>query len=323
MDLKRFIDETPTIDEALELFKLKGSDAIELCAIANKVREKYVGNKIEVTTINNAKSGKCSEDCKFCAQSAHHKANIDEYSLKDVDKIVEEFDRAINETNADTFCIVTATKGLVKGTEDYARVVEIVMKLRERNNDIKLCASVGLMNKEVAAGLKAAGVNIYNSNIQTAPSQYGNLVATTHKIEDRIEALRQAKEAGLKLCTGGILGLGETKEHLVEMAFQLKELDADTIPLNILIPIEGTKTANNTIKDVADILKTVAIFRIINKKCQLKIGAGRERRMKDFMGQVFLSGANCLISGGYLTTSGRSTEDDIQFVKDIEQIWNS
>lgn len=321
--MKRFIDEVPTVDEALELFNTSGNNLMELLSIGNEVRSKYCTNEMQITTLTNAKSGKCTEDCSFCAQSAHHKTKIENYTLKDVDKIVEEFDHAINENKTDIFCIVTATKALVKEREDYAKIVEIVMELKKRNQDVKLCASIGLMDDAVAEGLKAAGVDVYNHNLQTAPSKYASIVSTTHKIEDRLNALKAAKKAGLEICTGGIIGLGETTEDLVEMAFKLKELDADVIPLNALIPIKGTKMENQKDVDIMHLLKTVAIFRIINKKASIKIGAGRETVMKDFMGMAFLSGANCLISGGYLTEGGRQVSDDHKFKNDIEKIWNS
>lgn len=322
-NLNRFIDEVPTIEEALRLFEISGGNLLDLLSVGNKVREKYSGKEMEVTVLTNAKSGKCSEDCSFCAQSAHYQTNVENYSLKDIDQIVDEFDRAVSEADAKTFCIVTATRKLVDGTEDYEKLVQIVMKLKERNKDVKLCASIGMMNDAVSKGLKEAGVDVYNHNIQTAPSKYKYYVSTTHTIEERIESLKMAKAAGLAICTGGIIGLSETDADLVEMAFKLKELDADVIPLNVLIPIKGTKQENSDIVEMSRILKAIAIFRIINKTAKIKIGAGRETKMKDFMGMAFLSGADCLISGGYLTEGGRQIEDDKIFTRDIEEIWNS
>ncbi len=323
MNLLKFIDEVPSVEEALELFKLGGSRLQELLLVANRVREKYCGNEINVTTLTNAKAGECLEDCKFCAQSVHYATNINTYSLKDKEVIIEEFDRAIKENGVDTFCLVTATRGLVKEDEDYGRIIDIAKELKSRNHEIKLCASMGMTNKETAKGLFEAGIDVYNSNIQTAPSKYKERVSTTHTIEDRMKTLKSAKEAGLKICTGGIVGLGETHEDQVEMAFILKEMDADIIPINVLTQIKGTPCEEEKSKDIFEILKTIAIFRIINKKAWLKIGAGRERSLKDFMGLAFMSGANSMIVGGYLTTRGRSVEDDMKFISDIKKIWNS
>lgn len=321
MNLEKYIDVVPTIDEAIELFNLKGSQINELLCIANKVREKYCGNDLQVTALTNAKSGKCTEDCGFCSQSVHYRTNIAEYSLKDKQQIVDEFEKAINENGADTFCIVTATRELIKEEDDYYKIIDIAKELKSRNHDISLCASLGMITADVASSLKQAGIDIYNANIQTAPSAYESKISTTHSINDRLNTLREAKKAGLKICTGGIIGLGETYEELVEMAFTLKELDADVVPINILIPMEGTSYQNQPQKSMSDILKTIAIFRLILKESKIKIGAGREKRMKDFMGMAFMSGANCLITGGYLTTQGRQAEDDIQFVNDIKELW--
>lgn len=323
MELYKFIDNVPTVEEAIELFKLKGIKLNELLYIANIVRDKYCGNEIQVTTLTNAKSGKCTEDCSFCSQSVHYKTNIKEYSLKDKEIIIDEFDKAIKENGADTFCLVTATRELVKDEKDYDEIIDIASELKNRNHDIKLCASLGMINDDIAHELKDAGIDIYNANIQTSPSAYQNRVSTTHSINDRINTLKAAKKAGLKICTGGIIGLGETYEELVEMAFTLKELDADVVPINVLIPIKGTPMEQQDIKSMSDILKTIAIFRLILKKANIKIGAGREQRMKDFMGTAFMSGANCLITGGYLTTSGRNAEDDKRFVQDIKELWGT
>lgn len=323
MDLRKFIDEVPTEAEALELFNLKGSKLMELFTVANEVREKYCGNKLNITTLTNAKAGECLEDCKFCAQSIHYATNIDTYTLKDKAKIVEEFDRAIKVNGADTFCLVTATRGLVKDDSDYSRIVDIAKELKQRNHNIKLCASMGMTDKVTAKGLKEAGIDIYNSNLQTAPSAYDKRVATTHTSQDRLNTLRAAKEAGLEICTGGIVGLGETYEEQVEMAYTLKSLGANVVPINILTPIKGTPYEEQQVKEMYDILKTIAIFRIILKSSLIKIAAGREKRLKDFMGMAFMCGANSMIVSGYLTTCGRAIEDDLKFVDDIKKLWGA
>ena len=323
MDLRRFIDEVPTESEALELFKLKGSKLMELFTVANQVREKYCGNNINVTTLTNAKAGECLEDCKFCAQSIHYATNITTYTLKDKAKIVEEFDRAIKVNGADTFCLVTATRGLVKDDSDYERIIDIAKELKSRNHEIKLCASMGMTDKVTAKGLKEAGIDIYNSNLQTAPSTYGKRVATTHTSEDRLNTLRAAKEAGLEICTGGIVGLGETYEEQIEMAFTLKTLDANVVPINILTQVKGTPYEENADKDMSDILKTIAIFRLILKSSLIKLAAGREKRLKDFMGMAFMCGANSMIVSGYLTTCGRAIEEDLNFIDDIKKLWEN
>lgn len=323
MDLRKFIDEIPTEKEAMELFNLKGSKLMELFSVANEVREKYCGNTLNITTLTNAKAGECLEDCKFCAQSIHYATNIETYTLKDKSKIVEEFDKAIKINGTNTFCLVTATRGLVKDDSDYERIVDIAKELKKRNHEIKLCASLGMTDKVTAKGLKEAGIDIYNSNLQTAPSAYGKKVSTTHTAEDRMNTLRSAKEAGLEICTGGIVGLGETYEEQIEMAYTLKALDANVVPINILTPVKGTPYEDQSEKPLADVLKTIAIYRLILKKSLIKIAAGREKRLKDFMGMAFMCGANSMIVSGYLTTCGRSIEEDTKFADDIKKLWSN
>lgn len=323
MNLRKFIDEVPTEQEALELFQLKGSKLMELFAVANEVREKYCGNDLNITTLTNAKAGECLEDCKFCAQSIHYSTNIESYTLKDKAKIVEEFDKAIQINGTNTFCLVTATRKLVKDDSDYERIIDIAKELKKRNHNIKLCASLGMTDKISAQGLKEAGIDIYNSNLQTAPSSYGTKVSTTHTAEDRMNTLHAAKEAGLEICTGGIVGLGESYEEQIEMAYTLKALDANVVPINILTQIKGTPYENQEEKPLTDILKTIAIYRLILKKSLIKIGAGREKRLKDFMGMAFMCGANSMIVSGYLTTCGRSIEEDTKFAEDIRKMWES
>ncbi len=320
MNIRDFIVKEISFHEAIELTKLKGTKLMELFAVANEVREKYCGNELDACTITNAKSGLCSENCKFCAQSAHYNTGIETYDLKDKNKLMDEYDKS-EEAGSSKFGVVTSGRGIKKGTKDFEDIKEFIKEATEKDKNVKLCASIGLLNKEELLELKEAGLTRIHSNLQTSVSAYKTLVADTHNIEDRIETIRLSKEIGLDVCSGGIIGLGETWQDRIEMAFTLKDLKVDTIPLNILTPIKGTPMENKETLAMDEILKTIAIYRLIHKDKGIKIAAGREGRLKDFMGLAFMSGANGMLVGGYLTTRGRSNEEDKKFVEDIKKIW--
>lgn len=317
MNIEKFIDNDITKEEALELTNLKGKDLIKLFSVANEIREKFCGNKIETCTITNAKSGRCSEDCKFCAQSEKYNTHVKTYPLKNLEVLKEECKEAIN-NRSDRFAIVTSGKGIKKGTQDYNTIKNFA---KEMSKEIEICCSIGLLDEEDLKELKNSGVSRFHSNIQTSISSYKKIVATTHKVEDRIETIKSAKKVGMKVCCGGIIGMGESWEDRIDMAFTCKELDVDAIPINILNPIKGTPYGENEILSVDEILKTIAIYRIILKDKHIKIAAGRENILKDFMGSAFLAGANGLMVGGYLTVKGRSIEEDFIFIKNIKKLW--
>ena len=320
MNIRKYIDEEITFEEALELTKLSGSKLMELFLVANEIREKYCGNFLDACTITNAKSGLCSENCKFCAQSAHYNTGIETYDLKNKEKLMEEYQNSA-EVGSSKFGVVTSGRGIKKGTEEFEEIKEFIKEAKEKGEDVKLCVSIGLLNKEELLELKEVGLTRIHSNLQTSVSAYKDLVADTHKIEDRMETIKLAKEIGLDVCSGGIIGLGETWQDRIEMAFTLKELHVDTIPINILTPIKGTPMENREPLAMDEILKTIAIYRIIHKNKGIKIAAGREARLKDFMGLAFMSGANGMLVGGYLTTRGRSDEEDRKFIEDIKKMW--
>lgn len=315
MNLERFIDGEITKEEAVELLKLKGAEIGNLLNTANKVREKYCGNKIHLCTITNAKSGKCKENCKFCAQSAHYETGVKTYELKKKAVLLDEYKKA-KEFGASHFDIVTSGKN---PTEEEFQIIKEFLK--ETDGELDLCSSLGVLTLERAEELKEAGLDRYHTNIQTSESKYSELIATTHNFQERINTVKNAKKAGLEVCCGGILGMGESIEDRVDMAFTLKELGVDSIPINILNPIHGTPHGEREIMPMDEILKCIAVYRLILKDKIIKIAAGRENILKDFMGTLFLSGINGMLVGGYLTIKGRSVEDDKKFVEDIRKLW--
>jgi biotin synthase len=322
LELRKFINSEITREEALELTKLSGSKMMELFAIANEVREKYCGNKIHTCTISNAKSGLCEEDCKFCAQSAHYNTHVTEYDLKGTDKLLSVYDRA-NELGSSKFGLVTSGRSIKKGSQDFEDIKHFIKQAKEKGEKVELCCSIGLLCEEEILELKELGVTRIHNNLQTSVESYNDIVATTHKIDDRIATIKAAKNVGVDVCSGGIIGMGETWEDRIDMAFTLKELNVDGIPINILNPIKGTPHGEREHLGMDEILKTFAIYRLIHKNKVLKIGAGREGILKDFMGMAFMSGANGMLVGGYLTVKGRSEAEDFAFMENVKRMWGT
>ncbi len=287
------------------------ADLTELCEGANKIREHYHGNKADLCAIINGRSGKCSEDCKFCAQSGHHKTGIAEYDFLDEDIILEDCKKH-EEEGVHRYSIVTAGRAL-KGRE-LARAISAYRKMKERCS-IGLCASHGLLTEEDYIALKEAGVTRYHENIETSRRNFRN-ICTTHTYEDKIYCIRLAKKAGLEVCSGGIIGMGENWEDRLDMAVSLSELEVDSIPINALMPIKGTPLEDLPSVPAEDILRTIAIFRYINPEADIRLAAGRAI-MENSGEKAFLSGANATITGNMLTTSGNNIQQDIAMLKNL------
>ena len=302
--------------ERKEIGALLKLPLIELIATANAVRREYAGKRIEICNILNAKSGFCSEDCKFCAQSARHRTGIDVYPLKKKEEIIQAALYA-KEIGAERFDIVTSGDTLSK--EELTLIADCIHEITSKIG-IKMCASLGRMDEAGFLLLKNAGLTRYHHNIETSPSFFPNIV-TTHTLQDRIDTIKLAKKIGFEVCSGGIIGMGETMEDRIEIAFILKELGVDSVPINILVARPGTRLENQKVLSCVDIIKTIAVFRIILKDKILKLAAGRESILKDFQGTAFMAGANGMLIGGYLTIKGRSVEEDRKLVNEIESIW--
>ncbi len=312
------LDGKPLSKElALKLIQIKGEDVLDLVSLANKVKNKFCKN-LHICSIMNAKSGACVEDCKYCAQSNHNKAHIDVYGLKNEQEILKEAIKT-KENGVKHFGIVTSGTGYKENNKEFRTIINAIHLIHKKLPDMNVCASLGSLGEENAKQLADANVIHYNINIQVNPKKYKDLIATTHTVDDRIQTIKYLKKHGIKVCSGGILGLGETMEDRIEMAYALKDLDVDVIPLNVLIPIEGTPLENQPFVPVNQIAKTFAIIRLIHPHKYIKFAAGRETRMKDFQGFLMLAGANGMLTGGYLTTRGRSTEDDKQLMEEINQ----
>lgn len=289
---------------------------IELILLADKTRREYVGNDLELCSIMNAKSGLCNQDCKFCAQSIQHSTGISTYPLKKKEEMLEQAKRA-KDIGAQRFDIVTSGNRLTK--QEINVIADAINQITSKVG-IKMCASLGKMDEGDFSLLKQAGLSRYHHNIETSP-RYFNRIVTTHSFQDRINTVKLAKDAGLEVCSGGIIGMGETLEDRIEMALILKELDVDSVPINILVPIKGTPFENQDTLSCDEVIKTIAIFRIILKDKIIKIAAGRESILKDFQTLGFMAGANGMLIGGYLTIKGRAVDEDWKLVKEIKRLW--
>lgn len=287
------------------------ADIGELCRGADEIRKALCGDKAELCSIINGRSGSCSEDCKFCAQSSHYHTKAKTYSFRSAEKIIEEAHRN-REGGIHRFSIVTSGRGL-EG-DDWEQALAVYSRLSSET-DIKLCASHGFQSIDEFRQLKNAGVQRYHANIETS-KRYFPFICTTHTYDEKIKNIRLAQEAGLEVCSGGIIGMGETWEDRLDMAVSLAELNVISIPLNILRPIEGTPFEHLLPLSDEDILRTVAVFRYINPTAWIRIAAGRAR-FGDNGAALFRSGVNAAISGDMLTTVGSSMNDDVLMFRQL------
>ncbi len=295
------------------LLKLPLADLIRK---ADKIRSKFLPGKLELCSIINAKSGLCAEDCKFCAQSRRYKANALVYPLKSVGEIVKRAKKA-KEIGAEKFGIVTSGNRLT--TKELEKIALIIKQIRKKIG-IKVCVSLGALKIGELRALKTAGLSRYHHNIETSPRFYSKIV-TTHSFKERIDTIKQAKRAGLEVCSGGIIGMGETLQDRIDMACILKKLNVDSVPINFLVAMKGTPLESLKSISCRDAIRTLAIFRVILKDKVIKIAAGRETILKDFQGLGFVSGANGMLIGGYLTIKGRELARDQRLVKEIKNLW--
>ena len=264
----------------------------------------------------NAKSGMCGEDCKFCAQSACYSTGAASYPLKENGEIIKAA-KCAKAMGAHRFDIVTS--GDTLSNNDLNRIIEVIAAIKSKIG-IDMCASLGKMDEDSLSALKKAGLTRYHHNIETSPNYYSKIV-TTHSFQDRIKTIKAVKKVGLETCSGGIIGMGETWDDRIDMALILKELDVDSVPLNILVPIKGTPLENTEPLSPTDAIKTIAIFRIVLKNKVIKLAAGRESLLKDFQALAFMAGANGMLIGGYLTIKGRAIKDDRCLAEEIKKVW--
>ncbi len=298
-----------TIEEAVEL--ATNSNIDELCDAADEIRRRFCGDHMDTCSIVNARSGLCGEDCKWCSQSIKAKSGVKKYEIIDTETLlnlakrndsygVERFSmvtsgRKISGNDADRFC------------DDYKKIAS--------ETGMKLCASMGLVDKSTLKKLKAAGVTRYHCNMETV-SQFFPELCSTHTPDDKRKVLRDAKSVGLEICSGGIIGMGETMRQRVEFAFELKELGVDSVPLNVLNPIKGTALESTPLLDEEEIIRTAAIFRLILPATVIRFAGGRARISRDAVKRMMRGGINGTMIGDLLTTTGNNVADDFRLFEE-------
>jgi len=304
-----------TREEGLWLFQLESSAEIfDLLSWANRIREHFKGNKIHLCSIVNAKAGACSENCSFCAQSSFYQTGSPRYGFVDPEPVQAAAEEA-NQYGVAAVGLVAAWKGLSEGP----MLDEVCDRIRELKAGGKTRPDVSLgiiKSQRVADRLKEAGVECYGHNLESS-RRFFPRTCTTHTYDDRLETIGYLKKAGIKICSGGIIGMGETREDRCDLAFALKEIGANVVPINILNPIKGTPFESNPPLPVMEILKTIACFRFILPRREIMIAGGRTMNLRDAQSMIFLAGASALMVGNYLTTLNQPVEKDLQMLKDL------
>lgn len=292
-----------------ELLNLYNMDLDELL----KISSKYIKDTVEFCSIVNARNGKCSQNCKYCAQSSHYRTDIESYPLIPVEDVVKAAEHS-RDNNADRFAVVTS--GKTPDEEDFDKVVALI-KAVNNVDGIKSCASIGILDEEQAKALANAGLKRFHHNINTSKSYYPS-VCTSHTWEDRLNTCRLVKKYGMELCCGVILGMGESVEQRIEMAMELAEIEPDSIPINILMPIPETPFENYHDKiDEENILRTLAVFKIANPNAVLRFCGGRMRLSQENQEKALMSCVEGILIGNYLTTIGKEPHEDVETVKKL------
>jgi len=302
-------NEKLLFSEALEL--AEKVPPAELYQAADEIRKNFHNNNLDLCAIVNAKSGKCSEDCKFCAQSSHYAVAVESYDIVDIDLVLS-LAKENQASGVTRFSLVTAGRSISeKNLEDFKAIYQ---RLQDET-ELSLCASMGFLTAEKALKLKEMGVDRYHCNLETARSYFPN-VCTSHTWDDKVATIKVAQNAGLEVCSGGIIGLGETLAQRIELAFELRELSIFSIPVNILNPIPNTPFSDLPQLTVGEVLTAVAMFRIVNPRAIIRLAGGRNL-LGDDQKNCFIAGANGAIVGNYLTTVGNKIDEDIEMFRQM------
>lgn len=300
-----------TFDEALGVLRSPDEELLSVLSAAYRVRRRHFGNRVQLYFLMNAKSGLCPEDCGYCSQSKVSEAEIPRYNILNRDKLLDGA-RLAAERGSKTYCIVISARG--PNEREMKAVTTIVPEIKAKY-DLNICACLGLLTPEQAAQLKACGVDKVNHNLNTSESHYGS-ICTTHTYQDRVETLRAVRGAGMELCSGGIVGMGEADADVVQMAFSLRDLAVESIPVNFLNPIDGTPLAGKSDLNPRYCLKVLAMFRLVNPASEIRIAGGRELHLRSLQ-PLGLYAANSIFVGDYLTTKGQPPDEDYRMIEDL------
>lgn len=298
-----------SIDDAKRLSSLKDAALFRLFSVACELREKFRGRKVDLCAIVNAKSGACSEDCLYCAQSSKSAAEIPVYPLMKEEAVLEKA-REAKGAGVKRFCIVTG--GRKVGKKELREIASMVGKIRKLG--LLPCATLGLLDGEELSFLRESGLERYHHNLETSENFFPT-ICSTHTYQDKIRTIEAARSVGLSLCSGGIFGVGESWRDRIEMAFALKDLGADSIPLNFLIPVKGTPLGEVQPLNPFEALKVISVYRCIVPDKEIRVCGGRRQVLGEFDSMVFMAGADSLLTGNYLTTTGTTFEDDLKLIE--------
>ncbi|MBI5639060.1 MAG: biotin synthase BioB [Nitrospirae bacterium] len=297
-----------TRDEALSLASISGNDIFDLFSSSNRLRGHFRGESIDLCTITNARSGACPEDCAYCAQSFRSSAEIPVYPLSAKDQVIEKA-REARAGGAKRFCIVTS--GRKAAGPDLRSIAAMVSEIRLLG--ILPCATLGLLTKDELEMLKDSGLERFHHNLETSERFFPE-ICTTHTYKEKLQTISWVKESGLSLCSGGIFGLGETWDDRIDMAFALREISPDSVPVNFLTPIRGTRLGDKSPLAPLEALKIISLYRFILPDKEIRVCGGRMLTLGEFNSFIFFAGADGLLTGNYLTTTGRGFEDDLRLI---------
>lgn len=304
-------DHKVTRDEALAILRSSDDEILDLMSATFRLRQKYFGKTVQLYFLMNAKSGLCPEDCTYCSQSKISDAEIPKYNILSRDKLLDGA-RLAAEQGAKTYCIVISARA---PSEREISAVETIVPEIKQQYDLDICACLGLLDDDQAQRLRAAGVNRVNHNLNTSESHYSE-ICTTHTYQDRVETLQAVSRAGMEMCSGGIIGMGEADEDVVDMAISLRDLGVHSVPLNFLNPIDGTPLAGTDDLTPLYCLKALAMYRFVNPETELRIAGGREIHLGNLQ-SLALYAANSVFVGDYLTTQGQAPEEDYRMVEEL------
>ena len=304
---------TMTAEEGRWMIRLDHAYLPWLMAGADRLRKTFRGDEVEVCAISNVRSGNCSENCSFCGQSGHHQTSSPKYNYIPAEQLVEQARRA-REWGASDFGVVSKGWG-VRNDKERTQLHEYFTAMQQES-DIGRCASLCALDKETAVMLKEMGMENYHHNLETAESFFHN-VCTTHTYQENIDTIRHAVAAGLRVCAGGILGMGESLDQRIELAETLRNLGVESVPLNFLNPIDGTPMGEQTAMQPLEILHMIAVFRYMLPKAEIRIAGGRHF-LRDLQAMIFFAGASGVMIGDYLTTKGRQVHDDLTMLDDLK-----
>ncbi len=286
---------------AKKVLETTDADTPALVAATRRVRERYHGLNVKLCLLRNARSGLCPEDCHYCSQSSVSEAEIPRYQMDSVDDLLNGAKRAVA-TGARRFCMVTSGRGA--SDRDIDRFAEAARAIKGEFPEIELCVSAGLMEEDQARNLKESGIGWVNHNLNTSERHHPE-ICTTHSYEDRVRTIENVKKAGLSTCCGGIIGMGENNEDIVDLAFALRDLEVDSLPVNFLHPIEGTPLGGQNDLTPERCLRALCLFRLTNPEAEIRVAGGRERNLREYQADS-LQIANSIFVEGYLTTPGQA-----------------